>query len=125
VHLLKPSRLDVIPGQPDVVCADDAPQGPAQAAAWLEYPFRKSHPILRWLPTKLRLAAWISENFGQELGIPSKSEAEWTVGELNAIMENNLVPAMAAKDSFEPFAVFSGNVNSTADGPRHGAIPSI
>jgi hypothetical protein len=34
-------------------------------------------------------------------------------------------PAMAAKDSFEPFAVFSGNVNSTADGPRHGAIPSI
>jgi hypothetical protein len=56
VHILKPSRLDVIPGQPDVVCAEDAPQGPAQAAAWLEYPFRKSHPILRWLPTKL--AAW-------------------------------------------------------------------
>ena len=32
---------------------------------------------------------------------------------------------MAAKDSFEPFAVFSGNVSSTADGPRHVAIRSI
>ncbi len=37
VHLLKPSRLEVILGQPDVVCADDAPQGPAQA--WLKYLF--------------------------------------------------------------------------------------
>ena len=45
VHLLKPARLDVIPGQPDVVCADDVQQGPAL----LEYPFCKSHPILRWL----------------------------------------------------------------------------
>ena len=30
VHLLKPARLDVLPGQPDVVCADDGqPAGPA------------------------------------------------------------------------------------------------
>ncbi len=68
VHLLKPSRLDVIPGQPDVVCADDAQQGPAQA--WLQYPFSQSHPILRWLPSKL--AARIGENFGQELSISPK-----------------------------------------------------
>ncbi len=24
VHLLKPARLDVLPGQPDVVCADES-----------------------------------------------------------------------------------------------------
>ncbi len=55
---------------------------------WLEYPFRKSHPIIRWLPTKL--AAWIGENFGQELHIPPKRDVEWTAGELNAILYNNL-----------------------------------
>ena len=27
VHLLKPARLDVIPGQPDVMCADDTQPG--------------------------------------------------------------------------------------------------
>ena len=65
VHLLKPARLEVLPGQPDVVCADDGqPAGPA----WLEYPNRKSHPIIRWLPSKF--AAWIGENYEQELQIP-------------------------------------------------------
>ncbi len=101
MHLLKPSRLDVIPGQLDVVCADDAQQGPAQAAAWLEYLFHKSHQILPWLPTKL--AAWIGENFGQELGIPPKSDAEWTAGELNAILENNLIPSHDSKGQFRTF----------------------
>jgi hypothetical protein len=97
VHPLKPARLDVLPGQPDsdVVCADDGqPAGPA----WLEYPYyRKSHPtrIVRWLPTKL--AAWIGENFGQQLQIPPKRNLEWTAGELNAILENNLLPSHNGK----------------------------
>ncbi len=52
--------------------------------AWLEYPFRRFHPILRWLP--------LGENFGQELCIPPKRGLEWTAGELNAILESNLVP---------------------------------
>ncbi len=78
MHLLKPAFLDVIPGQPEleVVYADDAQQEPAPA--WLEYPFCKSHPILRWLSSKL--ASWIGENFGQELGLPPKHDAEWTAG---------------------------------------------
>jgi hypothetical protein len=66
VHLLKPARLDVPPGQPNVVCADDMQPAPA----WLEYLFCKSHLILRWLPSKL--AAWISNNHGHGLGIPPK-----------------------------------------------------
>ena len=68
MHLLKPARVDVLPGQQDVVCADD--MQPLQA--WLEYPYRKSHPILRWLPSKL--AAWIGENFEQELHIHDTSQ---------------------------------------------------
>ncbi len=78
VHLLKPARLDVLPEQQDVVCADN---GQLTEPQWLEYPFRKSHPIVRWLPTKLD--AWIGENLGQELQIPPKRDAEWTAGELN------------------------------------------
>ena len=35
VHLLKPARLDVLPGQQNVVCADDMQPLPA----WLEYPY--------------------------------------------------------------------------------------
>ncbi len=58
-------------------------------------------PILRWLPSKL--AAWIGENFGQELSIPPKSDAEWTAGELNAILENNLVPSHGGKGQLLTF----------------------
>jgi hypothetical protein len=44
-----------------------------------------------------KLAAWISENFGQELQILPKRVVEWTAGELNAILENNLVPSHGGK----------------------------
>ena len=100
VHLLKPARLDVPPGQPNVhvVCADDDMQ---PASAWLEYPFRKSHPILRWLPSKL--AAWFSNNHGQELGISPKGGLEWTAGELDAILENNLVLSQGGKGQLRTF----------------------
>ena len=98
MHLLKPARLDVLPEQPDVVCADD---GQLAVQQWLEYPFRKFHPIIRWLPTKL--AAWIGENYGQELQIPPKRDVEWTAGELNAILENNLVPSHGGKGQLRTF----------------------
>jgi hypothetical protein len=98
VHLLKPARLEVLPGEADVVCADDGqPAGPA----WLEYPYCKSHPIIHWLPSKL--AAWIGENYGQELQIPPKRGLEWTAGELNAILENNLVPSHSGKGQLQTF----------------------
>ncbi len=105
VHLLKPARLDVLPGQPDVVCADDGqPAGPAR----LEYPYRKSHPIVRRLPSKL--AAWISENYGQKLQIPPKQPRllEWTAGELNAILEKNLVPSHNGKGQLRKFGCIQG-----------------
>jgi hypothetical protein len=73
VRLLKPARVDVLPGQPNVLCNDDDVHQPA----WLESPFRRVHPILRWLPSKL--ATWIGENFGQMLCIPPSkaSNALW------------------------------------------------
>jgi hypothetical protein len=74
VHLLKPSRVDVLPGQPNVLRNDDDVHQPA----WLEYPFRRVHLILRWLPTKL--ATWIGENFGQELCIPPKQRPRMDCG---------------------------------------------
>jgi hypothetical protein len=78
VHLLKPARLDVLPGQPDVVCADDGqPAGPAL----LEYPYRESHPIVRWLFTKL--AAWIGENFGQPPRCKVQTTAKKDAGTLS------------------------------------------
>jgi hypothetical protein len=100
VHLLKTALLDIVPGQPDsdFMCADDsllARQG------WLEYPFRKSHPIIRWLPSKL--ATCIGENLGQELQIPPKRDVEWMAGELNAILENNLAPSHGGKGQLRTF----------------------
>ncbi len=86
MHLLKPASVDELPGQPNILCNDDDVHQPA----WLEYPFCRVHPILRWLPSKL--ATWIGGNFGQELCIPPKQGLEWTMGELNAILESNLVP---------------------------------
>ncbi len=106
VHLLKTSRLDVIPGQPDIVCANDAQQGPAQA--WLQYPF---------------LAAWIGENFGQELSIPSKCDAEWTAGELNAILENNLVPSHGGKGQLRAFCCIQWECELYSRRPKARCYP--
>jgi hypothetical protein len=95
IHLLKPSRVwaDVAaahtPGDQQVV--GDAAHDNEPAGEWITYPYRTAHPILRWLPTKL--AEWIGDNYGNALGIPARNHANgWTVGELNSILENNLVP---------------------------------
>jgi hypothetical protein len=72
-------------GQQLIGDAQDQPGG-----AWASYRYRNAHPILRWLPTKL--AEWIGDNYGDVLGIPARSLADgWQVGELNAILDNNLV----------------------------------
>ena len=76
-----PGDQQVVGGGPD--------QG--QSGEWVNYPYRAAHPILRWLPSKL--AEWIGDNYGAALGIPPRNDAAaWSVGELNAILENNLVP---------------------------------
>ncbi len=44
VHLLKPAHVDTLPWQPNLLCNNDDVHQPA----WLEYPFRRVHQILRW-----------------------------------------------------------------------------
>ena len=68
-----------------VLVSDSVP-----APEWVTYQYRKAHPILRWLPTKL--AEWLAENMQSELQIPPKQDAQWTVAELNSILANHLVP---------------------------------
>jgi hypothetical protein len=67
------------------------------ALEWISYQYRTVHPILCWLPTKL--AEWISDNHWDVLGIPARRNADgwqhWQVGELNVILENNVVPGTA------------------------------
>ena len=55
----------------------------------LGYIFRESHPMLRWLPTKL--SEWVADNLREELGFPDKRGARWEVQELNAILQEHLV----------------------------------
>lgn len=69
---------------------DAAVQEQVPDGEWIGYKYRKAHPILRWLPSKL--AEWIGDNYGPELGIPPRRHPDaWTVGELNGILDNNLV----------------------------------
>jgi hypothetical protein len=57
---------------------------------WVEYPYRTSHPILRYLPTKL--AQFIGDCYGRKLDIPArKDKSKWDTEELNNILLHNLV----------------------------------
>ena len=58
---------------------------------WLEYAYRKHHPVLQYLPTKV--AEWIGgENMQVELGFPDKKDPKkWSVSELNDILRTHVV----------------------------------
>ncbi len=99
------------------LCNDDDVHQPA----WLEYPFRRVHPILRWLPTEL--ATWIGENFGQELCIPPKRGLEWTAGELNAILESNLVPNHNGKGQLRTFCCIQWECELYSGRPKARCYP--
>ena len=62
-----------------------------QSQVWLEYAYRKHHPALQWLPTKL--AEWIANNLQDELGFPDKEDPRrgWTPAELNRILQHHVV----------------------------------
>jgi hypothetical protein len=91
INLLKPSRLDF--QDQDLTPYLTLPVGHLSCSApdWLEYVYRSSHPVLRWLPTKL--AEWIGENLQEALGFPDKGDARastgsgWTPAELNHILQ--------------------------------------
>jgi hypothetical protein len=85
---LKAERLEALPLDSDsdnVQLLSDSVDNPE----WVTYPYRKAHPILRWLPSKL--AQYLAETMAIELAIPNKKGAKWTVAELNSILASNLV----------------------------------
>ncbi len=54
------------------------------------YAFSTAHPKLCWLPSKLAL--WLGGNMCEELAIPEKQGAKYSVPQLNSILASNLVP---------------------------------
>ena len=120
VHLLKPSRLEVAQQQlPGEMCdADIADQANPE---WIECTHRTSHPIIRWLPTKL--AAWIGDNYGQELGIPPMRDQKWTAGELNAILLHNLVPSSGGAGQLRTFGCIEWESELFSGRPKARCYP--
>ena len=61
--------------------------------------YRKYHPALQWLPTKL--AEWIANNLQDELGFPNKADPRrgWTPAELNSILQNHVVRKRISRDT--------------------------
>ena len=118
VHLLKPSRLEVVQEQlQDVQCDADI----ADQARWIECKHRTSHPIIRWLPSKL--AAWIGDNYGQELGIPPMSGQKWTAGELNSILLHNLVPSSGGAGQLRTFGCIEWESELFSGRPKARCYP--
>ena len=92
IHLLKPSRflvdpLYAIPPSISASVVQDDRQDPGEE--YITYAYRTSHPVLRWLPTKL--AEWIGSNLCDQLDILPKQGPLWTAAVLNSIITGNLV----------------------------------
>ena len=122
IHLLKPARAwaqlatDFALGCKQVLAGDNG------RGEWTTYQYRTAHPILRWLPTKL--AEWIGDNYGPDLGIAPKGNADgWTVGELNTILETTL--SLVQRVICAPLDALSGSQQYLMDGRRHAVIPLI
>ena len=74
LDLLKPWRVSAAPAA-SYDHASPAVQHTSQPhpkQVWLEYAYRKHHPVLQWLPTKL--AEWIANNMQDKLGFPDKAD---------------------------------------------------
>jgi hypothetical protein len=95
INLLKPSRLEF--QDQDLAPNLALPVGHRLCSFpdWLENIYRSSHPVLRWLPTKL--AEWIGENLQEALGFSDKGDVRagpgsgWTAAELNHILQAHVV----------------------------------
>ncbi len=95
INLLKPSRLEFQDQDLAPNLALHVGHRLCSSPDWLEYMYRTSHPVLRWLHTKL--AEWIGENLQEALGYPDKGDVRagpgsgWTAAELNHILQPHVV----------------------------------
>lgn len=90
IHLLKAGAHEAVTDVNPAAGPGPARESDADHTQRVQYSFRTAHPILRWLPSKL--AEYIADNHGKALNIPAKLGAQWSVGELNNILHQNLVP---------------------------------
>ncbi len=83
IMLLKQQYLSVS-GQ----AANPARQHPPQA---VEYLYRRSHPMLQFLPQVL--AEWIANNYSEELNVPPRPDPSkaWSTATLNRILQTCIV----------------------------------
>ena len=74
LDLLKPWRVLAAPAASDDHASPAVKHlsQPHPMQVWLEYAYRKHHPVLQWLPTKL--AEWIANNMQDKLGFPDKAD---------------------------------------------------
>ncbi len=73
-------------------------------------------------PTRFS-TAWISDNHGLELGISPKGGLEWTAGELNVILQNNLVPSHGCKGQLRTFCCIQWECERYSGRPRARCYP--
>ena len=80
--------LDVMLLKPQAFNADGSSQGNV-ALAVLQYPYRRNHALLQFLPFKL--AEWIAKNLADELRMWPASVDGWSSAQLNHILTSCLV----------------------------------
>jgi hypothetical protein len=61
----------------------------SEDTAALQYPYRRNHPLLQFLP--LKLAEWITNNLADELRMRPASVDGWSSAQLNHILTSCLV----------------------------------
>ena len=81
--------LDVMLLKPQAFTADGSSQENALRLAALQYPYRRNHPLLQFLP--LKLAEWIANNLADELRMRPASVDGWSSAQLNHILTSCLV----------------------------------
>ncbi len=80
INLLKPSRLEFQIQDLSPNVALQVGDSLCLSPAWLEYVYRSSHPVLRWLPNKLAEWIQVDQNLQEEFGFPGKGEAKASPG---------------------------------------------
>ena len=110
IHQLKAERLEALPLDSDHLNVLMSDTDRVAHLKWVTYPYRKAHPILRWLPSKL--SQDLAETMAVELAIPAKQGAKWTVAELNSVLLRNLVPGRDS-NHLRTFTTFSRKVMIT------------
>ncbi len=87
----------------------------------VEYVYRRSHPLLQFLPQKL--AEWIAKNYAAELNVPPRTDPSrpWSTATLNLILQTCIVSDSRNQHSHLP--VSRVRVRSVSRGYARQVLP--